>query len=162
MEGEGCEHVFSASNDLASTIQHSTRFHHHQAIEQHFAFWNADKYAVLSTFLWNHYRAAAEAVHSLTAELNVLKMEFDITDGTFEKFHEQEQHYLGSLKELPVRNNLHIRYVHVLDELADKNCKWGLACEAANMALSDVLPGNLADMSTTLNKARVRVDTAYQ
>lgn len=47
-EGEGCEHVFSASNELAQNTRHSTRFHRHQAIEQHFAFWNADKYAALS------------------------------------------------------------------------------------------------------------------
>ena len=47
-EGEGCEHVFSSSNDLARGTQHATRFHRHQAIEEHFAFWDQDKYANLS------------------------------------------------------------------------------------------------------------------
>ena len=50
-EGEGCEHVFSASNDLARATQHATKFHCHQVIEQHFSFWNADKYASLGTLL---------------------------------------------------------------------------------------------------------------
>jgi hypothetical protein len=49
-EGEGCKHVFSASNELAQSTRHATRFHRHQAIEQHFTFWNADKYEALSTY----------------------------------------------------------------------------------------------------------------
>lgn len=47
-EGEGCEHVFSASNELARSTRHVSRFHRHQAIKQHFAFWNQDKYEALS------------------------------------------------------------------------------------------------------------------
>jgi hypothetical protein len=47
-EGEGCEHVFSASNALARGTRHASKFHWHQMIEQHFAFWNDDKYANLS------------------------------------------------------------------------------------------------------------------
>jgi hypothetical protein len=47
-EGEGCEHVFSASNELARSTRHASAFHRHQTIEEHFAFWDADKYAALS------------------------------------------------------------------------------------------------------------------
>lgn len=47
-EGEGCEHVFSASNELARSTRHASAFHRHQTIEEHFAFWDADKYATLS------------------------------------------------------------------------------------------------------------------
>ena len=49
-EGEGCEHVFATSNELARSTRHATSFHHHQAIEQHFTFWDADKYAALSEY----------------------------------------------------------------------------------------------------------------
>ena len=49
-EGEGCEHVFSISNDLARSTRHGTQFHRHQAIEQYFAFWDEDKYAALSKY----------------------------------------------------------------------------------------------------------------
>jgi Kyakuja-Dileera-Zisupton transposase len=47
-EGEGCEHIFSASNALARGTRHASTFHRHQTIEQHFTFWNDDKYAALS------------------------------------------------------------------------------------------------------------------
>ncbi|KAI6029499.1 hypothetical protein BKA83DRAFT_4047147, partial [Pisolithus microcarpus] len=49
-KGEGCEHIFAASNKLARSTRHATSFHCHQAIEQHFTFWDADKYTALSTF----------------------------------------------------------------------------------------------------------------
>ncbi|KAL4077481.1 hypothetical protein J3A83DRAFT_4087564 [Scleroderma citrinum] len=52
-EGEGCEHVFATLNKLARSTRHAMLFHHHQAIEQHFAFWNADKYAALSALFLN-------------------------------------------------------------------------------------------------------------
>lgn len=47
-EGEECEHIFSSSNKLAWTMRHASRFHQHQSIEEHFSFWDADKYAALS------------------------------------------------------------------------------------------------------------------
>ena len=50
-ESKGCEHVFSASNDLVQATWHATEFHRHQVIEQHFSFWSADKYASLGTLL---------------------------------------------------------------------------------------------------------------
>jgi len=39
--------VFSTSNDLARAMYHSSHFHQHQAIKQHFFFWNRDKYEAL-------------------------------------------------------------------------------------------------------------------
>jgi Kyakuja-Dileera-Zisupton transposase len=47
-EGEGCEHIFSASNELAQSTRHASPFHRHQSIEEHFTFWDKDKYAALS------------------------------------------------------------------------------------------------------------------
>jgi hypothetical protein len=47
-DGEGCEQVFSSSNDLTRGTRHMTRFHRHQAIEEHFNFWDQDKYTNLS------------------------------------------------------------------------------------------------------------------
>jgi len=37
-KGEGCEHIFSASNELARCMRHASHFHWHQAIEEHFKF----------------------------------------------------------------------------------------------------------------------------
>jgi hypothetical protein len=50
-EGEGCEHIFASSNDLARNTRHSSRFHRHQAITEHFQFWDQDKYALLSKYV---------------------------------------------------------------------------------------------------------------
>jgi len=46
---EGCERVFLASNAITPLTRHTTQFHWHQAIEQHFAFWDEDQFAALST-----------------------------------------------------------------------------------------------------------------
>jgi hypothetical protein len=51
-DGEGCEHVFASSNDLAHGTRHASCFHRHQAIEEHFMFWDQDKYANLSKIIW--------------------------------------------------------------------------------------------------------------
>ncbi|KAG1854936.1 hypothetical protein DFJ58DRAFT_716274 [Suillus subalutaceus] len=71
-EGEGCEHIFSSSNELARSTRHASPFHRHQAIEQHFSFWDEDKYAALTL----------TAVQTLSAELATLQ--------NFLRFHEQE------------------------------------------------------------------------
>jgi len=46
-EGEGCEHIFSSSNDQARQTRYATQFHRHQALEEHFDFWDQDKYVAL-------------------------------------------------------------------------------------------------------------------
>jgi hypothetical protein len=77
---ENCESIFSASN-----AQHASQFHWHQALEQHFAFWDEDKYANLSkymilvichitncllgSFIFNHYHEALEIIHTRSIEL---------------------------------------------------------------------------------------------
>ena len=49
-EGEGCEHMFSMSNELTQSTHHGMQFHCHQVIEQYFTFWDEDKYATLSKY----------------------------------------------------------------------------------------------------------------
>ncbi|KAH7903532.1 hypothetical protein BJ138DRAFT_1020474 [Hygrophoropsis aurantiaca] len=99
-EGEGCEHIFSSSNDLARSTRYLSPFHRHQAIEEFFAFWDADKYAVLSNFLWNHYREALKAVHALEIELTTVKTVLNLTDADFSKFYDDERVYLDGLRPL--------------------------------------------------------------
>lgn len=143
-EGEGCEHIFSASNALARGTRHASTFHRHQTIEQHFTFWNDDKYAALSeiffvclnhnaniisgNFLWNHYREALKSVQTLTVELSVIKAELGITDHDFSQFILQERAYLESLKQPPVRDQICIQYVEALDELAERKLVVHFVC----------------------------------
>ncbi|KIK82638.1 hypothetical protein PAXRUDRAFT_153581, partial [Paxillus rubicundulus Ve08.2h10] len=55
MEGEGCEHVFSMLNEIAQGTCHALCFHQHQAVDQHFTFWDEDKYAVLSKKFYHSF-----------------------------------------------------------------------------------------------------------
>ncbi|KAG1749166.1 uncharacterized protein EDB91DRAFT_1235645 [Suillus paluster] len=137
-EGEGCEHIFSSSNELARSTQHATTFHRHQSIEQHFTFWDEDKYAALSVFLRNHYQEALTAILTLTAELSAIQETLNLTNADFVRFHVQEHEYLDGLKQAPVKDHLSVRYVNVLDKLAERH-----------------------DMHLAINQAQVRIDTAY-
>ncbi|KAG2121788.1 hypothetical protein BD769DRAFT_1629343 [Suillus cothurnatus] len=119
-KGEGYEHIFSASNALARGTQHASKFHWHQMIEQHFAFWNDNKYANLNNFLWNHYCEALKSIETLTVKLSTIKSELNITDNDFLCYFEQEHTYLHSLKEPPARDQICICYVEALDELTER------------------------------------------
>jgi len=95
-EGEGCEHIFSSSNDQARLTCHATRFHQHQLLEEHFTFWDQDKYATLGkilqfiwnfliillpgNFLYNYYWDALSAIRTLEAELKAFQHQFDVSD----------------------------------------------------------------------------------
>jgi len=70
-------------------------------------------------FLWNHYREALRTVQVLTAELAAIKAELSLTDDVFLQFLEDEWDYLNGLKQPLLRDQLSIRYVEVLDELAE-------------------------------------------
>ncbi|KAG1764331.1 hypothetical protein EDD22DRAFT_979071 [Suillus occidentalis] len=160
-EGEGCEHIFSSSNELARSTRHASPFHRHQSIEEHFNFWDADKYAALSNFLFNHYREAIHVIQTLQAELSVIKRELDLDDTDFVKFYNEEKLYLDRLKEPPIRDRLCIRYVEVLDDLDSCRDEWNTARSAANNALTTVGVGDFAEICAALTTARIRVDAAY-
>ncbi|KAG1846898.1 hypothetical protein F4604DRAFT_1884124 [Suillus subluteus] len=133
----------------------------HQMIEQHFAFWNDDKYANLSNFLWNHYCEALKSIETLTVELSAIKLELNITDNDFLCYFEQECAYLHSLKEPPARDQLCIRYVEALDELIEGRTDWHAACEAANNSLTRIAASSLQKINEVLTQARIRVDSSY-
>ncbi|KAG2112534.1 uncharacterized protein F5147DRAFT_744450 [Suillus discolor] len=140
-EGEGCEHVFSSSNELARSTRHASPFHRRQTIKEHFSFWDADKYATLSNFIWNHYREALNSIQTLTVELATIKAELCLTDEDLSQFLKDECDYLDGLKLPPVRDQLCIRYVEVLDELAQQR--------------------SLEEINHALSQAWIRVDSSY-
>ncbi|KAG1723087.1 hypothetical protein EDD22DRAFT_982950 [Suillus occidentalis] len=139
-EGEGCEHIFSSSNELARSTRHTSPFHRRQTIKEHFSFWDTDKYAALSNFIWNHYREALNTIQTLTAELAVIKAELSLTDDDLVQFLKDEREYLDRLKLPPVRDQLCIPYVEVLDELTQQ-------C--------------LEEINNALAQARIHVDSSY-
>lgn len=50
---EGCERIFSESNNVARPTRHASKFHRRQAILRHFKQWNKDKYIALRKY--HHY-----------------------------------------------------------------------------------------------------------
>ncbi|KAG2108471.1 uncharacterized protein F5147DRAFT_745761 [Suillus discolor] len=146
-EGEGCKHIFSASNELTRSTRHASPFHWHQTIKEHFAFWNADKYAVLSNFL--------------STELAIIQSELGLTDVDFPRFLKEEHDYLDGSKQSPEKDYLSVWYIEVLDKLAEWRADWDLACEAANSSLTAIAAGNLEQINNALSQARIQVDSSY-
>lgn len=133
-EGEGCEHIFSASNDLARNTRHASRFHRLQAIEEHFNFWDRDKYALLSeystchsqipiikiipgTFIINHYQEATETIRCLEHDLHTIKEQLQLSDDDFVEIFEAEKRYFENLQQPPPTVKLKGEYVRALNNL---------------------------------------------
>ncbi|KAG2740589.1 hypothetical protein P692DRAFT_20851327 [Suillus brevipes Sb2] len=129
---EGCEHIFSLSNELARSTCHATPFHWHQTIKQHFAFWDDDKYAVLK---------ALTAIQTLSGKLSSLEGVLNLTHADFVRFHGKSAHTLTAERS-PLK-------------------EWNTAREAANWALVDIHVGGFQQMHTAINQAWIRVDRAY-
>ncbi|KAF8128109.1 hypothetical protein EV363DRAFT_1265552 [Boletus edulis] len=167
MEGEGCKHVFSASNELARTIHHATRFHRYQAIEEHFTFWNADKYEALTTFCFlqrfirNHYRDAIDAIRSLSSELAVLKQTLNLCNEDFQCFLSKEQVYLSSVKQPQPREQFCIQYVQVLDELETQRTAWLAAREKSTVAVTSVAPMDLTAATVAIRNAQIKCELTF-
>ncbi|KAF9240496.1 hypothetical protein BU15DRAFT_45741 [Melanogaster broomeanus] len=92
-------------------ILHATTLHQHQSINEHFEFWDANKYASLKVLT---------DADTLRAELNTLKALLGLTNEDFLWFQDEERKYLHSLKQSPVSDHLSIHYVEILDEAAER------------------------------------------
>ncbi|KAN0087911.1 hypothetical protein V8E55_006532 [Tylopilus felleus] len=143
-EGEGCEHVFLISNELARSTCHATGFHCHQSVEEHFTFWNEDKYKLLTRFIRNHYHEAMASVHKLTGELEVLKDQLGLTDADFPHFVAEERAYLVSLKQPPPLDVTKTQYV-----------QW------VNGQMTGIPNSNSQMFTQLMNQAHIHLDLAY-
>jgi hypothetical protein len=130
---KNCESIFSASNAVTPGIWHASQFHWHQALEQHFAFWDEDKYANLSkysiflvhsvthccsgSFIFNHYREALEIIRTRSAELVEIRKSLNIADGEFEQYLDEERSYLRNLRQESPEDTIRFDYVEALDDL---------------------------------------------
>ncbi|KAG2154140.1 uncharacterized protein EDB93DRAFT_1239530 [Suillus bovinus] len=140
-EGEGCEHIFSSSNKLACSTRHASPFHRCQTIEEHFSFWDTDKYTTLSNFIWNHYHEVLNSIQTLTAELAVIKAELSLTDDNLVQFLKDEHDYLDGLKLPPSETNS--------------------AYAMLKFSTSSLNDSNLQEINNALAQARICVDSSY-
>ncbi|KAL6299353.1 hypothetical protein BKA93DRAFT_819932 [Sparassis latifolia] len=95
---EGCERCFSESNALAPGMQLATSFHHHQAIEQFFGFWDEQKHIESGNFIYNNYKQALDIIMQDSEVLDVLSEELNIGPAEYERYLEEEREYLSGLK----------------------------------------------------------------
>lgn len=116
---EGCERVFSASNECARTTRHATPFHRHQAIDLHFQQWDSDKYESLGNFIHNNYKQALNIIVEVGDLLQQIKDSKGFVDTDFLVFLQEEKEYLDGLTKEPEAETLAVGYVEALEQLAD-------------------------------------------
>jgi hypothetical protein len=141
---EGAERLFSRSNDLASSMRHSSVFHRQQQIVTFFqhldstdTYENLSMYLLwiclismvwcyLGTFLVNNYSAALQILATAPNFEQQLKQIDDIVsdDGnnisiseTFTQWLLDEKMYLEGLSKEPLQGTLEIKYYHHLESL---------------------------------------------
>ena len=76
---------------------------------------------MLGQYIYNHYREVLTAVKTLKEELGNLGSQLNLMDEDFQWFHAEERAYLELSKQPPIRDQLCIKYVQVLDSL--ETCK---------------------------------------
>ncbi|KAI6103353.1 hypothetical protein EDD16DRAFT_1696251 [Pisolithus croceorrhizus] len=116
---ETCEHTFSKSNALASTLRYATAFHRQQAINAYFEHNDIfEIYANLTNFLFDNYKQALTIIHDSKAVLTNLKCDLSLDDdGIFHRWLEEEKKYLEGLSHEPLEETLHMEYWQRLGKL---------------------------------------------
>ncbi|KZV79460.1 hypothetical protein EXIGLDRAFT_735062, partial [Exidia glandulosa HHB12029] len=114
---ETCERVFSSSNHVASLVRHASHFHYSQFLDLFFQSWDEDKYAALSTFLYNNMIQAQDLIDSLEPIVSEYKRLHNLTTSTIEGWRLEEKAFLETLKAEPTAEVLAMDYVEALQEL---------------------------------------------
>ncbi|KAG1860397.1 hypothetical protein F4604DRAFT_1930320 [Suillus subluteus] len=134
---ETCECTFSESNTLAPETHNSSEFHRHQALNQHFQSMAADKYASLSTFVYNNYMQALNCI----AMHEEFLAQFPISGDDFEADLDDEHCYLQTVGKRS-KNMIEIDYVRALLELEEAEKTYQAACyEFRSLDLCIILQG---------------------
>ncbi|KAG1738866.1 uncharacterized protein EDB91DRAFT_1237653 [Suillus paluster] len=121
---ETCEHTFSKSNALASTMRYASIFHHQQGITNYFEHNdNYEMYVNLSNFLYHNYKQALDIICDSQITLLKLMQDINITEeSTFDEWLKEEKVYLQGLCTEPELETLQMEYWQKLVNLsASKN-----------------------------------------
>ncbi|KAI6028091.1 hypothetical protein EDC04DRAFT_2869158 [Pisolithus marmoratus] len=129
---EGCEHMFSKTNGLASAVHYASAFHHCQAIVGYIAHNNEHKvYQNLTTMILNNYRQALCIVQEGKNTLPCLMDDPGITDASvFRTWLLEENEYLITHSHEPEEEMLQMKH---LSDLA-----WTVATPSSTGTLSFV------------------------
>ncbi|KDQ59627.1 hypothetical protein JAAARDRAFT_126899 [Jaapia argillacea MUCL 33604] len=142
---EGCERAFASSNAVTPTTQHASKFHRHQAVEQHFSFLDEDKYVLMTLFFFNHYREALHIANNWPEQLQELQSRLNISEDDFAIFIQQEREYLQGLKKEPPEETLQFNYVKALEALVSTESDLNNARNAVDFVMYTPAQSNVHD-----------------
>ncbi|KAF6742011.1 hypothetical protein DFP72DRAFT_994703 [Ephemerocybe angulata] len=112
---EGCERMFSKSNNLAASLRHTSRFHRTQKIDQYFH--HMDSYetmANLSKFIVDNYNQALEIISGQDDLARMMREHGVQNVEVFSQWLEEERKYLTGLTAEPVKETLQMDYYQAL------------------------------------------------
>ncbi|KAG6851742.1 hypothetical protein C0991_006578, partial [Blastosporella zonata] len=117
---EGCEHFFSKSNHLATSVCYATPFHRQQKVAEYMAHTDAfETEQKSSLFLVNNYRQALEILAGHDALHKTMVNQGIASTDVFYQWLEEEQFYLTSLAKEPIQETTGMEYYQRLVNLHD-------------------------------------------
>ncbi|GBE78667.1 hypothetical protein SCP_0115580 [Sparassis crispa] len=114
---ETMERIFSASNNLAAITRYASGFRQRLFIDAFFHQWDIEKYANLSTMLFNNYVQALKIIKEDGAALEEAIAALQIMHEDLAKWSHEEREYFKSLGEEPEWDIHAMAYVKSLQEL---------------------------------------------
>ncbi|KAI0081425.1 hypothetical protein K474DRAFT_1682021 [Panus rudis PR-1116 ss-1] len=122
---ETLERVFSASNQLASTVRYASPYRRRQLIDAYFRQWDEDKYANLGTFILNNYNQALNAIERDEQALVAACASLHVSESDLDNMAEEEQQFFSTLGQERPWDVYAVAYVELLQQLrqleADRN-----------------------------------------
>ncbi|KAH9951708.1 hypothetical protein B0H21DRAFT_842744 [Amylocystis lapponica] len=130
---ETLERIFSGSNALAPITRYASAYRRRVFIDEYFQQWDDEKYAALSTMIYQNYVQAIEIIKTESVALVDAMRSLGITRPDLESWYEDERRYFQTLGEESPWDVHAVAYVESLQELRRVR---GLLDNASNRFLS--------------------------
>lgn len=98
---ETMEHIFSASNQLASVTRYASLFCRQLYIKTYFQQWDEDKYSNLGIFLLNNYKQALSIIRRDSVVLSETLATLKVDHQTLDMWEKEELTYFETLSQKP-------------------------------------------------------------
>ncbi|KAG2347642.1 hypothetical protein BDR05DRAFT_974112 [Suillus weaverae] len=113
------EHIFSASNALASAIHYASPYHCHVFLDLFFKQWDEDKYSNLGMMLLNNYRQAQQVISMETITLREAMASLGIQEEDLVNWRLEEIQYFQMLGKEPEWDTHTVVYVELLQQMRE-------------------------------------------
>ncbi|TFY51052.1 hypothetical protein EVJ58_g10764 [Rhodofomes roseus] len=141
-DGETLERIFSASNGLASITRYASPYRRRMLIHEFFQQWDDEKYANLSTMIYNNYIQALDIIDINTLAVEEGMRSLKVGPAELASWYEEESSFMESLgKEQPWDTHA-VVYVEKLNE-------WRLARARSASVMSEFMSSLPPDYTYT-------------